>query len=64
MPPPADLSPEAHAKLDGKIRSKLSGLSLETHAAVILLTVLADSVKAYHCWGWSLYSKKTGLEYM
>ena len=30
-----------------RFRSNLSGVSLETHAAVILFTVLADSVKAY-----------------
>jgi len=47
MPPPADLSPEAHAQLDEITRSELSGLSLETHASVILNTVLTESVEAY-----------------
>ena len=23
-----------------------------------------EELRFYHCWGWSLYSKKTGLEYM
>ena len=47
MPPLADLSPEAHAQLDEITRSELSGLSLETHASLILSTVLTDSMEAY-----------------
>jgi len=49
MPPPADISPEAHVQLDQITGSAISacGLSVETHSPLILNNVLTESIAAY-----------------